>query len=258
MRPSRLISIVMAALMAAFLASGCAHTSATNTATAVGRDPPPVVTAANLDSIAYERRGAAPAMPVQTRADAQPQGPQPVQAPATPAAMQAHAQAVVPVVGETRPQPPYQLDTGDKLRIVVFGQEGLSNSYFVDAAGCVTVPLIGAVAARGLTTQQLARAVAAKLRAGYIREPHVAIEVETYRPFFILGEVLQPGQYPYVPNMTVETAVAIAGGFTPRAYRYDVKIDRPTSGATARSRASVPLPTRVQPGDTIVIKERWF
>jgi polysaccharide export outer membrane protein len=258
MRPSRLISIVLA-LLAAFLASGCLHTSATNKAAAVPANPPPVVTAANLDSIAYERRGAAPAMPVQTRADAQPQGQQPSQEPATtatPAAMQAHAQAVVPV--PTRPEPPYTLDTGDKLRIVVFGQEGLSNSYFVDAAGCVTIPLIGAVTARGLTTQQLARAVAAKLRAGYIREPHVAIEVETYRPFFILGEVTQPGQYPYVPNMTVETAVAIAGGFTPRAYRYDVKIDRPTSGATSRSRASVPLPTRVQPGDTIVIKERWF
>ena len=155
-------------------------------------------------------------------------------------------------------EPPYALDTGDKLRIVVFGQEGLSNSYFVDAAGQVTMPLIGAVTARGLTTQQLARAVAAKLRAGFIREPHVAIEVETYRPFFILGEVTQPGQYPYVPNMTVETAVAIAGGFTPRAYRYDVKIDRQTAGGTVRGRASVPLLTRVQPGDTIVIKERWF
>ena len=104
----------------------------------------------------------------------------------------------------------------------------------------------------------MARAIAAKLRAGFIREPHVAIEVETYRPFFILGEVTQPGQYPYVPNMTVETAVAIAGGFTPRAYRYDVKIDRPTAGGTVRGRSSVPLLTRVQPGDTIVIKERWF
>ena len=134
-------------------------------------------------------------------------------------------------------EPAYALDTGDKLRIVVFGQEGLSNSYFVDAAGQVTIPLIGAVTARGLTTQALARAVAAKLRAGFIREPHVAIEVETYRPFFILGEVTQPGQYPYVPNMTVETAVAIAGGFTPRAYRYDVSIDRPTPGGTVRGRA---------------------
>jgi polysaccharide export outer membrane protein len=141
---------------------------------------------------------------------------------------------------------------------VVFGQDGLSNSYFVDAAGQVTMPLIGAVGARGRTTQDLSRAIAQKLRNGFIREPHVAIEVEVYRPFFILGEVTQPGQYPYVPNMTVETAVAIAGGFTPRAYRFDVKIDRPSPGGVTRSRASVPLLTRVRPGDTIVIKERWF
>jgi polysaccharide export outer membrane protein len=160
-------------------------------------------------------------------------------------------------VGGVYTEPPYTLDSGDKLRIVVFGQDGLSNSYFVDAAGQVTMPLIGAVKARGLTTQQLARAVAARLRAGFIREPHVAIEVEVYRPFFILGEVTQPGQYPYVPNMTVEAAVAIAGGFTPRAYRNDVKIDRPEAGGM-RSRTSAPLLTRVRPGDTIIIKERWF
>ncbi len=245
--------------MVALTAAGCTHTSVpSSSSTAAPREAlaiPP-----NLDSIAYARRGApstayaqaqppqqAEPLPVQSRRNARSQP--------SPTAMQANAQ-VIPVVAP--PEPPYGLDTGDKLRIVVFGQEGLTNSYFVDAAGQVTIPLIGAVSARGLTTQQLARAVATKLRAGFIREPHVAIEVETYRPFFILGEVTQPGQYPYVPNMTVETAVAIAGGFTPRAYRYDVKIDRQTSGATVRGRAAVPLLTRVQPGDTIVIKERWF
>ena len=71
----------------------------------------------------------------------------------------------------------------------------------------------------------------ARLRQGYIREPHVAVEIETYRPFFILGEVTFPGQYPYVANMTVETAVAIAGGFTPRAKRNDR--ERSAAGATA-------------------------
>ena len=95
--------------------------------------------------------------------------------------------------------------------MVVFGQDGLTNTYIVDAAGKITMPLIGVVSARGCTTTQLARAIADRLRNGFVREPHVAIEVETYRPFFILGEVLAPGQYPYVPNMTVETAIAIAG-----------------------------------------------
>ncbi|HZO46564.1 MAG TPA: polysaccharide biosynthesis/export family protein [Xanthobacteraceae bacterium] len=261
MRVSRLIPILMVALTAA----GCMHTSVPGS-TAAPRDAMPP----NLDSIAYERRGApsaayAQAQPQQAQPQqAEPQEAQAADAPQVQSRRNARSQPgaaviqanAIPVVAS--PAPSYGLDTGDKLRIVVFGQEGLSNSYFVDAAGQVTIPLIGAVSARGLTTQQLARAVAAKLRAGFIREPHVAIEVETYRPFFILGEVTQPGQYPYVPNMTVETAVAIAGGFTPRAYRYDVKIDRQTAGATVRGRSSVPLLTQVQPGDTIVIKERWF
>ena len=101
-----------------------------------------------------------------------------------------------------------------------------------------------------------ARAIADRLRRGFVREPHVAIEVEVYRPFFILGEVTTPGQYAYVPHMTVENAVAIAGGFTPRAYRWDIRIDRPAPGGVLRK--SVPLLTRVWPGDTIVVTERWF
>src|SRR5579863_8084314 len=150
----------------------------------------------------------------------------------------------------------YVLDSGDRLRVVVFGQDGLSNTYAVDAAGFITMPLIGAVEARGIGTAELARSVAARLRNGFVREPHVAIEVEAYRPFFILGEVTYPGQYPFVPNMTVETAVAIAGGFTPRAYHFDVKLVRTMRGQTYR--VAVPLTTAVRPGDTITIEERWF
>jgi polysaccharide export outer membrane protein len=153
-------------------------------------------------------------------------------------------------------EPPYTLNAGDKLRVVVFGQDGLSNIYVIDASGAITMPLIGAVPARGLTTDALARAIAARLRQGFIRDPHVAIEVDTYRPFFILGEVALPGQYPYVPHMTVENAIAIAGGFTPRAYRWDVSIDRPMGNAVVRK--TVPPLTRVRPGDTVVVKERWF
>jgi polysaccharide export outer membrane protein len=150
----------------------------------------------------------------------------------------------------------YSLDSGDRLRIVVFGQDGLSNSYVVDAAGNITMPLIGAVPARGASTSELARLVGTRLRNGFIREPHVAIEIESYRPFFILGEVTYPGQYPFVPNMTVETAVAIAGGFTPRAYRWDVKVARNQGGQAYR--VSVPLTYALRPGDTVTIDERWF
>src|SRR5882724_34451 len=91
---------------------------------------------------------------------------------------------------------PYTLDSGDKLRIVVFGQDTLSNNYTVDAQGTVSLPLVGAVEARGLTTSQLGSAIAARLRSGYVRDPSVAVEIETYRPFFVLGEVTFPGQYP--------------------------------------------------------------
>jgi polysaccharide export outer membrane protein len=150
----------------------------------------------------------------------------------------------------------YALDSGDRLRVVVFGQDGLTASYAVDVGGNITMPLIGAVPARGRTPAQLQAAIAAMLRQGYVREPHVAVEVETYRPFFILGEVTLPGQYPYVANMTVETAVAIAGGYTPRAYKYKIEINRQVGGLTEKKVVSPNFP--VYPGDTIKIAERWF
>jgi polysaccharide export outer membrane protein len=150
----------------------------------------------------------------------------------------------------------YTLDAGDRLRIVLFGQEGLTNSYAVDASGHIAMPLIGSVLARGATTDQLSRRIADKLRQGYIREPHVAVEIEAYRPFFILGEVTQPGQYPYVANMTVETAVAIAGGFAPRAFRQTVIVTRFVNGEQLRM--TVPFNCPLRPGDTVNVQERWF
>ena len=118
------------------------------------------------------------------------------------------------------------------------------------------LPLIGAVEARGLTTAQLGSAIAGRLKSGYVREPSVAVEIETYRPFFVLGEVTFPGQYPYVPNMTVETAIAIAGGFTPRASKDTVTITRKVQGVPARTTLSLRYPLR--PGDTVEVSERWF
>jgi protein involved in polysaccharide export with SLBB domain len=156
----------------------------------------------------------------------------------------------------TAQQWPYTLDSGDRLRIVVFGQDGLTNSYVLDASGDIAMPLIGSVAARGLTTDQLSQRIADLFRQGFIREPHVAVEIEAYRPFFILGEVTQPGQYPYVANMTVETAVAIAGGFGPRGERKSVTISRNYGGQVLRFRT--PITAQVQPGDTIQVQERWF
>ena len=234
----RLVRLLVV-LMIAAAAAGCAGMPAPQIAAAPpGAAEPP----ADLDNIMYSRRTAYVAR-------------EPV-AVAIPA-------AVMPAVpADVLPGPapggdlPYTLDSGDRLRIVVFGQEGLTSTYIVDATGKISIPLIGSVSARGATTAQLARVISDRLRNGYVREPHVAIEVEAYRPFFILGEVIAPGQYPYVPNMTVETAIAIAGGFSPRAYRYDAEISRSQSGVTARQK--VPLIAPVRPGDTINVSERWF
>jgi polysaccharide export outer membrane protein len=169
--------------------------------------------------------------------------------------------APVPVVYAAAPiavayDTAYRLDAGDRLRVVVYGQEGLTNTYAIDAGGSITMPLIGAVPARGRTPAALAAAITAKLRNGYIREPSVAVEIEAYRPFFILGEVAAPGQYPYVPNMSVESAVAIAGGFSPRALRDRVTLTHTDNSGS--SRIVVPLGTPLSPGDTILVGERWF
>jgi polysaccharide export outer membrane protein len=150
----------------------------------------------------------------------------------------------------------YTLDSGDKLRVVVFGQQGITGSYMVDAGGNVSLPLVGSVPARGVTTQQLARMIVERLKQGYVREPHVTVEIETYRPFFILGEVTNPGQYPYVANMTAENAIAIAGGFAPRADKNKIQLTRTADGR--HYKGDVPLSYPLRPGDTLVVKERWF
>jgi polysaccharide biosynthesis/export protein len=231
--------------------AGCAGFGAP--APDLAAEPPP----ADLDNFIYGRRPA-PVVPAAVAVPAPAPAPGPVVR--GPVAVPVPAPLPVPASVVPGPAPgenfPYTLDSGDRLRIVVFGQEGLTNSYIVDVSGRISMPLIGAVTARGCTTTQLARLIADRLRQGFIREPHVSIEVEIYRPFFILGEVIAPGQYPYVPNMTVETAVAIAGGFTPRAYRWDVEVSRSSSGVTSRQK--VPLIAPVRPGDTINVSERWF
>jgi polysaccharide biosynthesis/export protein len=151
---------------------------------------------------------------------------------------------------------PYTLANGDRLRVIVFGQDSLSNSYTVDTVGHISMPLIGAVNAMGQTTKSLENQIAGKLRGGFLREPKVSVEVEQYRPFFILGEVTTSGQFPFVNGMTVQTAVAIAGGYQPRANRHMAEVTRTVNGEIVTGR--VPLDAPVRPGDTVTIVERYF
>jgi polysaccharide export outer membrane protein len=151
---------------------------------------------------------------------------------------------------------PYILDTGDRLRIFVYGQPNLSRLYTVDHEGKIAVPLIGNVTARGRTTNELQAAVRAKLGAEYVKDPQVTVDVQQNRPFFILGEVKNAGQFPYVSGMTVETAVAIAGGYSERASERTFRITRRTNGAVDEIEA--PSDFVLKPGDTVYVFERFF
>lgn len=151
---------------------------------------------------------------------------------------------------------PYRLDSGDRLRVTVFEQASLSNSYTVDQAGYIAFPLVGQVAARGQTLPQLEGAIAQKLRQGYLRDPDVTIEIDRYRSIFVMGEVGQPGQYSYVAGMTVLNAIAVAGGFSNRANQRDVDVTRKINGDIVTGR--VPITDPILAGDTIYIRERLF
>jgi len=150
----------------------------------------------------------------------------------------------------------YRLDAGDRLRIRVSGEPSLSGQYLVDAAGTISMPLISAVNVRGRTTSEIQNLVTRKLRAGFLRHPSVAVEMLTFRPFYILGEVQRAGKYPYVTGMNVQTAIAIAGGYSARAHKRKVVVTRRTANGPHRFKLSRTDP--VLPGDTIFVKERFF
>lgn len=151
---------------------------------------------------------------------------------------------------------PYLLDTADQLRIFVYGQPNLSRLYTVSHDGKISVPLIGNVAARAKTTAQVAAIIRARLGSEFVRDPQVTVDVQQNRPFFILGEVRTAGQYPYVSGMTVETAVAIGGGYTERASLRSFRITRRINGLVEQIEA--PSDYVVRPGDTVFVYERFF
>lgn len=151
---------------------------------------------------------------------------------------------------------PYKLDTGDTVRVTVYGDAELTNSYKIDDSGAVAFPLVGPVKVRGGTTDMAASRIAAALSNGFMRNPDVAVEVAEYRPFFIQGEVTNSGQFPYVYGMTVRAAISTAGGFRETADRGKVVVYRRQGDQMAKS--SVDLDFPIYPGDTIVISERWL
>jgi polysaccharide export outer membrane protein len=150
----------------------------------------------------------------------------------------------------------YRLGSGDKVRVTVFGHEDLSGEFDVDGSGNVSLPLIQTLKAQGLTVSELQQAVADRLQPDYLLNPKVSVEVLNYRPFYIYGEVNEPGSYPYVNGMTVINAVALAKGYTYRARQSSVRIIR--ADDTTRTPKSVSPDTPVLPGDVIEVPERYF
>lgn len=150
----------------------------------------------------------------------------------------------------------YSLGTGDRLQITVFGHEDLSGEFAISETGTVSLPLAGNLKLDGLTVHQAEQAVVGAFKPDYLLNPKIGIEVLNYRPFYILGEVNEPGAYPYVTGMTVTEAVAIGGGFTYRAKKEEMVVIRATD--TTRTERPIAATDVVHPGDVVKVLERFF
>lgn len=177
-------------------------------------------------------------------------GPAPV---ATPAPAAEAVDSAVPLPSDAAAD--YALGSGDKLRVIVFGEPDLSGEFDVSGSGNVALPLIGQVRAKDLTLSEFEDAVEAKFSEGYLNNPRVSVEVLNYRPFYIYGEVENSGQYPYTNGMTVLNAIAVAGGYTYRANTDRIYITR---GEGAEQTYPASQSVRVLPGDVVRVPERFF
>lgn len=148
------------------------------------------------------------------------------------------------------------LQPGEKIKVTVFGEDRLSGEYEIDPAGMVSLPLAGTVKAAGLTKPDLERELAKKFRGEYLRNPKVTVDVASFRPFYILGEVGKPGEYPYKSGLNVMSAIALAGGSTYRASRSNVLIQHIGDNGFREYPLSPTIP--VLPGDLIRLPERYF
>lgn len=150
----------------------------------------------------------------------------------------------------------YRIGAGDRLAIKVLDQPDLSGEYLVDGSGRLAFPLVERVSVGGLTAEEIERALRAGLKKGFLRNPSVSVQIVGLRPFYILGEVTQSGAFPYHSGMTVQNAIALAGGYSQRAHQGDVILTRKTPNGTKSYK--VPVTTALYPGDTVYIRERWF
>ena len=150
----------------------------------------------------------------------------------------------------------YRVGAGDRLGIRVVGEQELTGEYVVDATGVLSMPYVQSVPVAGLNTGQIEQLIVKRLRAGFLRDPKVSVQTVGLRPFYIMGEVSSGGSFSYQPGLTVQQAIAIAGGYGTRADKGMVMLTRRTANGTVTHK--VPLTTQVYPGDTVYVRERWF
>jgi polysaccharide export outer membrane protein len=170
----------------------------------------------------------------------------------------AAAPAAVPLRASYTPETdrPYRLGTGDKVRIIVYGEDDLSGEFQVDENGNISVPMIGQLRATGLTGPALEQAIQARFADGYLNDPRVSVQVTQYRPFYIIGQVNKPGEYSYVNDMAAPNAIALAGGYSDHADDSDLYIRR--YGETQEHEYPADATTRVFPGDVIRVTKINF
>ncbi|MBS0275911.1 MAG: polysaccharide export protein [Proteobacteria bacterium] len=150
----------------------------------------------------------------------------------------------------------YKLGSGDKLRVIVYGEDDLGGTFDVDGNGFISLPLIGQVKVSGLSAHDVERAITAKFADGFLKQPRVNVEVTQYRPFYVLGEVNRPGAYPYVDGMSVQNAVADAGGYTEKAIESGFYVRH--AGETKETYVSANGPAAIYPGDVVRIESSMF
>jgi protein involved in polysaccharide export with SLBB domain len=150
----------------------------------------------------------------------------------------------------------YTLGPSDLIRVKVYNEPDLTGEYQVDGAGFISIPLAGRIKAAGLTTAQLEQSLTKRLNEGILHDARVNIEVSSYAPYYIQGEVKRGGEFPYRPGLTIRDAIASAGGFTYRANEREVYI-RPV-GTAVEEVYPVDARVPIRPGDSIRVAERYF
>ncbi|HEY6578419.1 MAG TPA: polysaccharide biosynthesis/export family protein [Rhizomicrobium sp.] len=150
----------------------------------------------------------------------------------------------------------YRLGTGDKVRVIVFGEDDLGGEFQIDEGGFIRLPLLGQLKAAGLSARELETRIAAALADGYLNEPRISVEVTDYRPFYIIGEINKPGQYPYVNHMTAPNAIALAGGYTVKASDSWIYLRR--NGEKDEERLPADAMTAIGPGDVVRVPPTAF